>query len=79
MTDDPTKPTEMYAFKSDKAFAEFKQLYARASVECQRLGIDPNKSSFMFDDREWCVLYAKYVIEYLEMTMKEADEARPKN
>lgn len=71
MTDDATKPTEMYAFKSIEAFNEFKALYARASAECARLGIDPNKSTFMFDSREWVVLYAKYVIEYLEMRLKE--------
>jgi|PlaIllAssembly_1097288.scaffolds.fasta_scaffold00388_16 hypothetical protein len=67
---DPTKPTEMYSFKSAEAFEEFKKLYQRASAECARLGIDPNKSTFMFDDREWVVLYAKYVIEYLEMRLK---------
>lgn len=63
--------TEMYSFKSAEAFEQFKRLYAAAAAECKAKGIDPNGPTFMFDNREWVVGYAKYVIEYIEMRLKE--------
>lgn len=65
------QPTEMYRFQSVEAFNEFKRLYALADAACEARGIDTKDSTFIFDSREWVVGYAKYVIEYIEMRLKE--------
>jgi hypothetical protein len=48
----------------------FKAAYEKACKKCQDEGVSPSEEVFMFEENEFLVSYAKYLIQYLETKFK---------